>query len=351
MRTRTVSRLASVFYAPPGGGEPTELQVEQDFEEAVPPRDWDHLFLKSVYVLVIGMVIGSITWSTVAIGSMLSMMAPAWVSYGIAVIFDLSWIICLTLEYLARYNPAKVRLPRRVGWGTLLVSMSAIFTYGLIEGHWVVGLFGALISAIAKSLWAMVMHHVGVKMSAVQEAWVAKQHAEMGARQAVVAARRQLARTEARIEQETMALALETPVRPTTTAQQVEPTEAERELARVKKQLKKEKKARRALAQSGPSTGRPDPSVQLSGPAWTGQSSPGTPPLTGQDTRPLTEIVKTFLASGMDPSEIPSAVLRIRPDADKGSVRRTVGKFVPAKPKAESKVEDAKPKPTSAGYL
>lgn len=335
MRKRTVERLASVFYAPPGGGEPTELQVPQQFEEDIPPRDWDAALLKGVYSLVVLLVIGSITWSTVAIGSMLAMMAPSWVSYGIAVIFDLSWIICLTLEYLARYNPSKVGLPRRVGWGTLLVSMSAIFTYGLIEGHWVVGLFGALISAIAKSLWAMTMHHVGVKMNRVQAAWVENRHAEIGASLAVAAAQRQMARVENRLAEEKVALEN---MRPTVTvAEQVDNGEAEDLKRRLAKAEKRLKKARRELSSSGPSGGRPESSGPASGAFRTVPSGPAAPPLTGQDTRPMTEIVQAFLNSGMDPSEIPDAVVRIRPDANPDSVRRTVGKFVPKTPKVDER--------------
>lgn len=51
-----------------------------------------------------------------AIGGLLSIVAPTWTAYLIAFIFDATWIGCMALEWVARYDPLSARLPRRMGW-------------------------------------------------------------------------------------------------------------------------------------------------------------------------------------------------------------------------------------------
>jgi hypothetical protein len=70
-----------------------------------------------------------------------------------------------------------------------------------------VGLAGALVSLVGKSMWAVVMHHTAVDMDADTAGWMEAERAKVNATLAVTAARRQLARTKAQAGREAVALA------------------------------------------------------------------------------------------------------------------------------------------------
>lgn len=155
-----------------------------DHKPKPPPLTLDEKVLRAVAAATAVVVAGALVWSTVSIGDMLSVVAPAWAAYMIAAIFDLTWVVAMAAEYLLRFEPARQKVPKGVGWVALVVSMAAIFTDGALLGaHWI-GLFGALVSALAKSLWWLVMYVTGRSLDADTQAWLTLELGEVHARRA-----------------------------------------------------------------------------------------------------------------------------------------------------------------------
>jgi hypothetical protein len=191
--------------------------VPQEFQV---PRDYDAMALTAVLTAASLAVAGAITWSTVAIGGLLSGVAPVWAAYLVAGVFDLAWIVCLILEWLCRFDRARAALPVTCGWVALALSVCLITLHGASNGgtalmagtvDWsgrgtVLGACGGAVSVIAKGMATVVMRHTSVAMDPASEAWLSAERAEVNATLAVTAARRQLTRTQSRIATETLAL-------------------------------------------------------------------------------------------------------------------------------------------------
>lgn len=191
------------------------VSVERDgrthtYDEAVRlPRDADAAVWRGALGITALVVAGAITWSTVSIGSLLAYAAPVWTSYLVAAVFDLAWITCMMLEYLARFDPAKAAWPRNAGWAFLAVSMSLIVLHGALHGGGralAAGIAGAFVALLSKAMWHLTMRHKAVRMDAPTAAWLAAEANEAGAALAVTARMRELNRSRARVAAERAAL-------------------------------------------------------------------------------------------------------------------------------------------------
>lgn len=179
-------------------GETFDVPRTYVVPKAVPPRDWDMIALHTVFGAVTLAVLGAMAWSTMAIGDLLALSAPVWVAYTVAGVFDLAWVVCMVLEWLCRYDPARAKAPRVAGWFALAVSMALIFTDSQLKGLWIVGLCGALVSAVVKSVWSLVMGHTAVKLPQDDQDWLTAKRGSGQTRLAMAAQERRLARVEAR---------------------------------------------------------------------------------------------------------------------------------------------------------
>lgn len=149
-----------------------------------PPLTPDEMVLRAVSAATAVVVVGALIWSTVSVGAMLDEVAPAWAAYMIAGIFDLTWVVAMAAEYLLRFEPARQKVPKGIGWVALIISMGAIFTHGaLLSAVWV-GMFGALVSALAKSLWWLVMYVTSRRLDEDTQAWLTLELGEVHARRA-----------------------------------------------------------------------------------------------------------------------------------------------------------------------
>lgn len=189
------------------------------------PRDWDAIALNAAVTVAALAVAGAITWSTVAIGGLLSGVAPTWAAYLVAGVFDLAWIVCLLLEWLCRFDRSRARLPVACGWIALALSVSLITLHGASSGgvelmagtgNWsvrgtVLGACGGAVSVIAKGMATVVMRHTSVALDPASEAWLTAERADVNSALAVTAARRQLTRTQARTAVEALALSASVP--------------------------------------------------------------------------------------------------------------------------------------------
>lgn len=178
MRTRIERRTRTVAYQPAPGAPVENITQEYDAVVPVKPVDMDALLYRGAVGAVALIVAGAMAWSTVSIGSLLATVAPTEVAYAVSGAFDLAWIVCLAFEWLCRYDQKRARLPFALGWVSLVVSMAAITAHGgMLESSgvkwgWAVGAVGAFVSAIAKTLWLVVMHHNKVDLTPEQRAWL-----------------------------------------------------------------------------------------------------------------------------------------------------------------------------------
>lgn len=170
--------------------------VHQPVDTPRPPRDWDEIVLRAVTAATGVTVAISLAWSIDSIGTLLSTTSEKYVAYGAAAIFDLAWITCMALEWLARYQPDKATAPRRAGHVALLVAMAALFANGAQgDRPWWVGLTAAAISALAKGLWTLTMRHYAKAMDDSTQQWVSAEMAELQGQLALAAMQRQAARS------------------------------------------------------------------------------------------------------------------------------------------------------------
>lgn len=204
MRTRTIVETRKVPHTIDGRTvlitEPYTLQVP------VPPADWDRIVRTGLLGLSGFVGTASVAWSTVSIGALLKTDVPAPAAYAAAGTFDLLWIGCMALEWLARYDPARAATPRRAGWAALAVAMFAIAAHGKTTGSLTVGLIGAAVSYGAKTLWALTIRSFAAPLDSRTQQWVDVQRAEAEGQLALVAVRRDLARARGLVAAEEAAI-------------------------------------------------------------------------------------------------------------------------------------------------
>lgn len=197
MRTRTETRERLVPHTI--DGETKLVPEPYTVEVPVPPRDWDHIVLTGALAIVAAGLAIVIVWSTSSIGDLLTrtdVVAP--IAYAAATGFSLGWIVCMALEWLARYDPVRIQRPRKAGHAFLAADMAAVCIHGWIADSLKVGIIGAVLSGGAKALWTLVLDHQAAPLDHRTQQWVTIKRGEIGGRLALGAAMRQLNRAESR---------------------------------------------------------------------------------------------------------------------------------------------------------
>ncbi|MFB8772118.1 protein transporter Sec31 [Streptomyces broussonetiae] len=200
MKTRPTTQL--VPHTIDGKTRMVPIQVDTP----APPRDWDHLVLTAVTGIAALVLTASVVWSTASIGDLLSHAVIAPAAYGAAVVFDLAWIACMAIEWLARYDEDRARLPRRAGHAALVVAMLAVGAHGHLSGYWEIGIVGALVSGLAKGLWTVVLRHQTPPLDDRTRAWIQGELADAGAALALIPVRRRLQRAQGLVDAERAAI-------------------------------------------------------------------------------------------------------------------------------------------------
>lgn len=203
MKTRTVRRKQLVPHTVDGQ---TELVLDEfDVEVPLPPRDWDSVVRAGVTAIACALVTVSLVWTTASIGDLLSLATVAAVAYAAGVAFDLTWIMCMGVEWLLRYDPDRAAIAKRAGNVALVISMAAVFAHGRHFGQWPVGAAGAAVSLLAKGGWAIAMRVHARPLDSRTAQWVAKRRAAVDGQLAMIPVRRELLRGEALVEAERQA--------------------------------------------------------------------------------------------------------------------------------------------------
>lgn len=180
------------------------VDVAYDVPDTTPvarlPFNLDATLRRGLFTLAIVMTLVAIVWGTVAIGSMLTLLAPPWAAYLVAGVFDAGWAACLVAEWLLRYDSKRAEIPRNVGVALLVASMAAIITHGYLAGPWgwIVGIVGALVSATAKGVWAIGMHTIRIKLEPKYEAYLNTRRQKAGTEMALALGERDRLLTEDR---------------------------------------------------------------------------------------------------------------------------------------------------------
>ncbi|MEV8623392.1 protein transporter Sec31 [Streptomyces sp. NPDC051079] len=204
MRTRTIVQTRKVPHTI--DGKTVMVDDQYAMHVPVPPRDWDHTVRNAVTGAAAGIGFASIGWSTASIGGLLDRVVISPAAYAAAGVFDLVWISCMALEWLARHDPARAALPRRAGWAALVVAMAAVGVDGYVEGQLVIGIVGATVSGLAKGLWTVVLAHHAHPLDPRTQQWVDAQRAEAGVRLAMIPIRRELTRADGLVAAEEAAI-------------------------------------------------------------------------------------------------------------------------------------------------
>lgn len=207
MKTRTVHRTRLVPHTVNGK---TEMVLDRyTVDVPVPPRDWDRTVLTAVTAAAGLLVTVAVVWSTASIGDLLARVTVAPAAYAAAVAFDLAWILCMAVEWLARYDPERATLPRNIGHGALVIAMVAVGAHGWLAGQAAIGVIGAVVSGIVKTLWTVVLRHHAKPLDDKTQQWVDKQRAEAGGELAMVAINRELTRARGLVAAEEEALRID----------------------------------------------------------------------------------------------------------------------------------------------
>jgi hypothetical protein len=172
----------------------------------VPPRDWDRIALGTATGIVAIALLGCVAFSTASIGDLLDRVTPTPAAYGAALLFDLAWIGCTIIEWLGRYTPDRVRKARVGGYIALAVAMGAVAAHGWLAGNAATGIVGAVVSGLAKGLWAVVLDYQAAPLSRRDAAFFEQELSEAAVELARVPVRRRVNRARALAEAERIAL-------------------------------------------------------------------------------------------------------------------------------------------------
>ncbi|MFJ2115950.1 MULTISPECIES: protein transporter Sec31 [unclassified Streptomyces] len=194
VRYRTETRTRLVPHTV--NGETELVEEDYDVQVPVPPRDWDLIVLHAVTAAAMGLIVVAVVWSVASIGDLLGRAITAPIAYLGATAFVTAWIVCMALEWLARYNIDRARGPRTAGTAALLLDMAAVCVHGALEDSLYVGIAGACVSALAKGMWTVVMSHQARPLPELTRRWLAKREGDAAARMAIGAQLRALARVE-----------------------------------------------------------------------------------------------------------------------------------------------------------
>lgn len=199
MKFRTETRRRAVEHTVDG----ITHTVNKPYKQRVPvlPADWDSRAIKAASGLVLVLTLVAIVWSTVSIGALLQGGA----GYAAAVLFDVSWLTVLILEWLGRFDPDKRKFARNMGFVLVGATAGAILWHGLLVGSTALAVVGAAVSVIAKALWMAIFKHVDKPLSDEDRQWVDAEISKANAKLAVAGVRRRVAVAEVQARAEILA--------------------------------------------------------------------------------------------------------------------------------------------------
>ncbi|MBA0053477.1 hypothetical protein E0L36_22135 [Streptomyces sp. AJS327] len=173
-------------------GQPEPRTVEYTVWVPVPPRDWDRIIVNALTCAAIIVTLLAVTGTTAGIGTLLAALIPAFIAYGVALIFDVVWLACVAVEWLERLDPARAKAARTAGWVSLGISMGAVIAFGHHYNETVAGVVGSMVSLLAKGLWVFVLRYHAVPLSDSVAFWLNRRRQKAAASLALAKQMRRL---------------------------------------------------------------------------------------------------------------------------------------------------------------
>ena len=214
MKTRPITRTRQVPHTI--GGVTRMVDEPYTVDTPVPPRDLDRIILGAVTTAAALILAACVVWSTVSIGDLLARAVAAPAAYAAAGVFDLTWIICMAVEWLSRFDRSRAKTARRAGHAALIVAMGAVAAHGWLAGQPAVGIVGAAVSALAKGGWTVLLGHHAQPLDPRTQQWVEQQLSEAGGELALVGVRRRIVRARGLVAAEAAALGADADTDPDT---------------------------------------------------------------------------------------------------------------------------------------
>ncbi|MFF9088625.1 hypothetical protein ACF1BE_19775 [Streptomyces sp. NPDC014991] len=179
------------------------------------PRSLDRILLGVIVAACTLLLVAVIVWATANIGALLAGMVAPWAAYGAASAFNVAWIICLGLEWVDRHNPQQAKGPRRAGWMFLALEMIAVGVHGHREGALAVGVVGAVVSAIVKTVWTLLLRRYATPLDPMTQQWADQERAQLAAERGLLHVQADAMHARAQLVEQRAALGLDgVPYRP-----------------------------------------------------------------------------------------------------------------------------------------
>lgn len=207
MKTRSITRERLVPHTV--DGKTRMVPDDVTIEIPAPPRDLDRIALNVVTGIVGIALLACVGFSTASIGDLLSRVVHEAAAYGAAIVFDLAWIACTIIEWLARYTPDRAKKARAGGYVALAVAMGAIGAHGWLAGDAATGIVGAVVSGLAKGLWAVLLDYQAVPLDKRTAAFLQQELGEAAVELSRIPVERRVNRARALREAERRALEAE----------------------------------------------------------------------------------------------------------------------------------------------
>ncbi|MFF0092745.1 hypothetical protein ACFYSF_22670 [Streptomyces canus] len=152
-RTETRKRPvpSSVF------GEEVMDEEEYEVDVPIPHRDWDRVLMRFLLTVALASTVVTFVWSTSSISKLLRLIGTETeIAIGAASLFELLWIVCLAAEWLLRRQPARAKPMKAAGWVAVWFVVAAVVAQGVHAHEVAAGVFGGLVSLMAKGSWWVV---------------------------------------------------------------------------------------------------------------------------------------------------------------------------------------------------
>ncbi|MFJ1606984.1 hypothetical protein ACIOHS_26975 [Streptomyces sp. NPDC088253] len=179
--TRTRSVLSSVF------GEEVMDEEEYEVDVPVPPRDWDRVLMRFLLTVALASTAVTFVWSTSSISKLLRLIGTETeIAVGAASLFELLWIVCLAAEWLLRGQPDRAEPMKKAGWVAVWFVVAAVVAQGVHAHEVAAGIFGGLVSLMAKGSWWVVFRVRQVHLRRPIAVWLQRKMEDTAAAEALL---------------------------------------------------------------------------------------------------------------------------------------------------------------------
>ncbi|MDX3345946.1 hypothetical protein PV387_36295 [Streptomyces sp. ME02-6987-2C] len=180
--TRTRQVPSQVF------GDEVMDEEQYTVDVPVPPRDWDRAAMLFLLAVAFGGTAVAVVWSTASISKLLLLLGTQpEIAIAAASSFELLWIVCLVAEHLLRGQPDRARPLKKAGWIAVWFVVGAVVAQGVHAHEVAAGIFGGMVSLMAKGAWWVVFWVRQPKLRRPIAVWLQRKMEDTAAAEALLA--------------------------------------------------------------------------------------------------------------------------------------------------------------------